>query len=52
MLPDAFLKRDATHGTRELLSAAIVDSGSGYCSQSELPVQPGRTTGVEERYRY
>jgi hypothetical protein len=26
-------------GTRQLLSAALVDSGSGYCSQSEMPVQ-------------
>lgn len=25
-------------GTRELLSSALVDSGSGYCSQSEMPV--------------
>ena len=28
-------------GTRELLSAALVDSGSGYCSQSEMPVHLG-----------
>ncbi len=28
-------------GTRELLSAGLVDSGSGYCSQSELPVHLG-----------
>jgi hypothetical protein len=28
-------------GTRQLLSSALVDSGSGYCSQSELPVHLG-----------
>lgn len=28
-------------GTRQLLSSAIVDSGSGYCSQSDLPVHLG-----------
>ena len=28
-------------GTRDLLSSAIVDSGSGYCSQSEAPVHLG-----------
>ena len=28
-------------GTRELLSSALVESGSGYCSQSELPVHLG-----------
>jgi hypothetical protein len=28
-------------GTRELLSSALVDSGSGYCSQSEMPVHLG-----------
>ena len=28
-------------GTRELLSAALVDSGSGYCSQNEMPVHLG-----------
>jgi hypothetical protein len=28
-------------GTRRLLSAALVDSGSGYCSQSEMPVHLG-----------
>lgn len=28
-------------GTRELLAAALVDSGSGYCSQSEMPVHLG-----------
>jgi hypothetical protein len=28
-------------GTRELLSSALVDSGSGYCSQSDLPVHLG-----------
>ena len=28
-------------GTRELLSAALVDSGSGYCSQSDAPVHLG-----------
>jgi len=28
-------------GTRKLLSSAIVDSGSGYCSQNELPVHLG-----------
>lgn len=28
-------------GTRELVSAGLVDSGSGYCSQSEMPVHLG-----------
>jgi hypothetical protein len=28
-------------GSRELLSAALVDAGSGYCSQSEMPVHLG-----------
>lgn len=28
-------------GTRQLLSSAIVDSGGGYCSQSEMPVHLG-----------
>lgn len=28
-------------GTRVLLSAGVVDSGSGYCSQSEMPVHLG-----------
>ena len=28
-------------GTRELLAAELVDSGSGYCSQSEMPVHLG-----------
>jgi hypothetical protein len=28
-------------GTRLLLSSALVDSGSGYCSQSEMPVHLG-----------
>jgi len=28
-------------GTREILSAGLVDSGSGYCSQSEMPVHLG-----------
>jgi len=28
-------------GTHELLSAGVVDSGSGYCSQSEAPVHLG-----------
>lgn len=28
-------------GTRELLSSGLVDSGSGYCSQSETPVHLG-----------
>ena len=28
-------------GTRELLSSAMVDSGSGYCSQNEMPVHLG-----------
>jgi hypothetical protein len=28
-------------GTRELLSSGLVDSGSGYCSQSEMPVHLG-----------
>ena len=32
-------------GTRQLLSSAIVDSGSGYCSQSELPVHLGISDG-------
>ena len=28
-------------GTRQMLSSAMVDSGSGYCSQSEMPVHLG-----------
>jgi len=28
-------------GTRELLSAGLVDSGSGYCSQNDMPVHLG-----------
>jgi hypothetical protein len=28
-------------GTREVLTASLVDSGSGYCSQSEMPVHLG-----------
>ena len=28
-------------GTRQMLSSALVDSGSGYCSQSEMPVHLG-----------
>ena len=28
-------------GTRELLSSGLVDSGSGYCAQSEMPVHLG-----------
>jgi hypothetical protein len=28
-------------GTRQLLSSAIVDSGSGYCSQNDMPVHLG-----------
>ena len=28
-------------GTRELLSAGVVDSGTGYCSQSDVPVHLG-----------
>jgi hypothetical protein len=28
-------------GTRQLLSAGLVDSGSGYCSQSDMPVHLG-----------
>jgi len=28
-------------GTRQMLSSAIVDSGSGYCSQSDMPVHLG-----------
>jgi hypothetical protein len=28
-------------GTRELLTAVLVDSGSGYCSQNEMPVHLG-----------
>lgn len=31
-------------GSRTLLSAALVDSGSGYCSQSEMPVHLGIAT--------
>ena len=31
-------------GTRELLAAGLVDSGSGYCSQSEMPVHLGITS--------
>jgi hypothetical protein len=34
-------------GTRELLSAGLVDGGSGYCSQSEMPVH----LGIPERWR-
>ena len=30
-------------GTQELLTASLVDSGSGYCSQSEMPVHLGIT---------
>lgn len=30
-------------GTRQLLSAGLVDSGSGYCSQSQMPVHLGIT---------
>jgi hypothetical protein len=30
-------------GTREMLSSAIVDSGSGYCSQNDMPVYLGIT---------
>jgi hypothetical protein len=32
-------------GTRELLAAALVDSGSGYCSQNDMPVHLGITAG-------
>ena len=28
-------------GTRQMLSSALVDSGSGYCSQSDMPVHLG-----------
>jgi len=28
-------------GTRRMLSSALVDSGSGYCSQSDMPVHLG-----------
>jgi len=28
-------------GTRQLLAAALVDSGSGYCSQNDMPVHLG-----------
>jgi hypothetical protein len=35
-------------GTRELVSAALVDSGSGYCSQSELPVH----LGIPQEWRH
>ena len=28
-------------GTRQLLASALVDSGSGYCSQSDMPVHLG-----------
>ena len=31
-------------GTRRLLSSGLVDSGSGYCSQSEMPVHLGIPT--------
>ena len=34
-------------GTRELLSSALVDSGSGYCSQSEMPVH----LGIEQSWK-
>jgi penicillin G amidase len=34
-------------GTRQLLSAGLVDSGSGYCSQSEMPVH----LGISESWR-
>jgi hypothetical protein len=34
-------------GTRDLLSAALVDSGSGYCSQNEMPVH----LGINERWK-
>jgi len=36
-------------GTRQLLSSAIVDSGSGYCSQSEMPVHLGISDGWKGR---
>ena len=28
-------------GTRQMLSSGIVDAGSGYCSQSDMPVHLG-----------
>ncbi len=31
-------------GTRQLLSAAVVDAGSGYCSQNDMPVHLGITS--------
>jgi hypothetical protein len=34
-------------GTRELLASALVDSGSGYCSQSEMPVHLGISDDVK-----
>ena len=36
-------------GTRQLLSGGLVDSGSGYCSQSEMPVHLGIAAGWKRR---
>jgi len=36
-------------GTRQLLSAALVDSGSSYCSQNEMPVHLGIADGWKGR---
>jgi hypothetical protein len=36
-------------GTRELLTAALVDSGSGYCSQNDMPVHLGITESWQGR---
>ena len=33
--------------TRQLLAAALVDAGSGYCSQNAMPVTPRRARHVE-----
>ena len=39
-------------GTRQMLSSAIVDSGSGYCSQSEMPVHLGIAERLARAGRY
>lgn len=36
-------------GTRELLTASLVDSGSGYCSQNDMPVHLGVNEGWQGR---
>lgn len=36
-------------GTRELLTASLVDSGSGYCSQNEMPVHLGINASWKDR---